>query len=183
MDFTQNYFQLLQLPQQYPVDVKQLSERYRELQKEFHPDKFSSQSSSEQRLSVQFASYINTAYQTLKSPVLRAEYLLSLSGQHVDHQSTTISDHGFLLLQMEWREALSAITVSVNDTNSEENAEQELDALHKEVNEYLLKTQCQFEQEYNKQCWDEAKQAIAQLHFIEKMLREIITRESTLFDE
>ena len=39
-DFTQNYFQLFDLPVQFDVDSPTLGERYRQLQRELHPDRF-----------------------------------------------------------------------------------------------------------------------------------------------
>jgi len=48
------------------------------LQQEFHPDRFASKGDVDKRLAVQTASLINQAYDTLKSPLKRAQYLLEL---------------------------------------------------------------------------------------------------------
>lgn len=178
MDISQNYFELLRLPQEYFFDKTLLSQHYRELQKQFHPDKYASKSANEQRLSVQFAAYINTAYQTLMSSVRRAEYMLVLQGEEVDHQSTTISDGQFLMLQMEWREALTDIAV-LNDLNM---AEQELDALADVVNVEAVSLENLFNQYYCDSNFSAAKQVVAKLHFVEKMLQEIERLEASLFD-
>lgn len=179
MDFTQNYFELLDLPQQYSVDKKRLSENYRRLQREFHPDRFASQSSNEQRLAVQFAAYINSAYQALQSSVLRAEYLLTLVGKEVDHQTTTVSDGAFLMLQMEWRETLADIA-QVADVDV---AEEQLESLEDTVKHALKEAQSDFESMYAQQDYDAAMKVVAKLHFIEKMSQEIEHRAAALFDE
>ena len=36
-----NYFQILRLPEEYDVDLESLSNKYKNLQKQLHPDKFS----------------------------------------------------------------------------------------------------------------------------------------------
>jgi len=106
MDLTQNYFELFGLPIKFSVDQVQLKQQYRELQLRFHPDKFASKGGSEKRLAEQFSGLINTAYQTLRSPLLTAEYLLLLAGHSVDNENLTIADGAFLFKQMQWREAL-----------------------------------------------------------------------------
>lgn len=178
MDFTQNYFELLGVPQQYVIDQLVLSDRYRDLQKQFHPDKCAAKPASEQRAAVQFAAYINTAYQTLKLPVSRAEYLLELVDHSVDQQSTTISDGQFLMLQMEWREDLSDIA-GVTDLSVAEN---KIDSLRVVVKQESVALQQLFYQQYKDLQFDVAKNTVAKLHFVEKMLREIESLEASLFD-
>lgn len=95
MNFTQNYFELFQLPKLYEVDKKQLSNNYRQLQKQSHPDRYATHTVSEQRMAVQFAAHINSAYHTLLSPVKRAEYLLSLYVEVIDLQTATTQDTEF----------------------------------------------------------------------------------------
>ncbi len=177
MDFTQNYFELMSLPQHYSLNKKALANSYRQLQQQFHPDNFSSSSANEQRLAIQFAAYINTAYQTLKSSVLRAEYLLTLSGETIDHQSTTISDGSFLMLQMEWRESLADIK-----NLDAALAEDRIEVLTKTVKDEKLALESYFESSFDDNKRELAKEVVAKLHFIEKMLREIDDVESLLFD-
>ena len=106
MAIEQNYFTLFGLPQQYSLDTALLSERYRSLQKDLHPDRFAHKSEREQLQAVQVAAHLNEALATLKSPLKRSAYLLSLKGIDTDSSSTTISDGGFLMQQMMLREQL-----------------------------------------------------------------------------
>lgn len=178
MDITQNYFELLRLPQEYFFDKNILSQHYRELQKQFHPDKYANQSAADQRLAVQFAAYINTAYQTLISPVRRAEYMLVLQGEEIDHQSTTVSDGQFLMLQMEWRESLADIG-SLSDLVA---AEQQLEELLTMVSAEAALFESAFDQYYRENNLSAAKQIVAKLYFVEKMLQEIERLDASLFD-
>jgi len=47
-----------------------------QLQKEFHPDKFTLKSEEEQAHSAHMSALINEAYKTLTSPLRRAVYLV-----------------------------------------------------------------------------------------------------------
>ena len=74
MDFTSNYFEIFGLPVSYQIDLALLADRYHDMQKEFHPDRYAGKPAQEQRLAVQYASIINQAYSDLKSPLCRAQY-------------------------------------------------------------------------------------------------------------
>lgn len=173
IDFTQNYFELFNVPLQYPLEQSALATRYRQLQKQFHPDNYAAKTAAEQRLAIQFSAYINTAYQTLKSFALRAEYLLSLQGHTVNYQTTTISDHAFLMLQMQWREALSEIKSSNNISTNEAEIEQ----LNHVVNTEASALQDTFNMQYLENNITAAMQSVAKLYFVEKMQSEINTVE------
>ncbi len=109
LDLSRNYFELFGLPQGYQIDTAALSERYRELQRVIHPDRFARASDRERRLSMQGAMRVNEAFETLKDPIHRARYLLSLYGVQPDaQQQTTTHDTAFLTEQMELREELEA---------------------------------------------------------------------------
>ena len=89
MDFNADHFILFGLPRSYRLDPLVLDKRYREIQSEVHPDRFAQAGDSERRLSLQWATRVNEAYQTLRKPLPRAQYLLSLSGHDVDGHSNT----------------------------------------------------------------------------------------------
>ena len=94
-DFSKNYFELFGLPVGFLVDGQELAVRYRELQKVVHPDRFAAAGEQSQRLSLQSATLVNEAYATLKDPLKRAQYLLTLNGIEVDAQRHT--------LMVDWR--------------------------------------------------------------------------------
>jgi len=106
---TPNHFGLFTLPERYRLDPGDLDERYRELQRKVHPDRFASASDQERRISIEQAANINDAYQTLKDPLKRARYLLQLRSQWRDDESRTTRDVDFLMEQMELREALDGV--------------------------------------------------------------------------
>ncbi|AKU20206.1 Fe-S protein assembly co-chaperone HscB [Massilia sp. MB5] len=103
----QNHFDLFQLPQQFAVDGAALDAAYREVQSRVHPDKFVNASDAEKRVAMQWATRANEAYQTLKNPQKRAQYLCELNGVDLKVESNTSMPMAFLMQQMEWREELA----------------------------------------------------------------------------
>ena len=79
-DFQHNHFQLFGLAQSYQIDTAQLDQQYRAWQALVHPDKSAHLPDAEQRVAMQRATLVNEAYQTLRSPLRRARYLLTLHG-------------------------------------------------------------------------------------------------------
>ena len=109
MATTQTHFELFELPVTFDVDLSDLSQRYRELQRVVHPDKFVNASDRERLLSVEKAAAINEAYQILKSPQRRARYMLELQSVSFDDEKDTALDPSFLMEQIELREALGEL--------------------------------------------------------------------------
>jgi molecular chaperone HscB len=107
IDFSKNYFELFGMPVGFRVDKAALAERYRELQKVVHPDRFASGDEQEQRLSLQQTTQVNAAYEALKDPVKRAIYLLKLNGIDMELDKETTHDTAFLMEQLEMREQLA----------------------------------------------------------------------------
>lgn len=105
-DFSKNHFELFGLPSAFRIDVERLDQAYREIQTLVHPDKFAHLGEQDKRLSMQWATHANEAYQTLKKPLSRARYLLHLHGVDTKEASNTAMPAEFLMAQMEWREAI-----------------------------------------------------------------------------
>lgn len=61
----------------FDIDVKDLRNKMLRRQMELHPDKFSGQD-AEVRLARELSGRVNGAYETLRDPLRRAEYLVSL---------------------------------------------------------------------------------------------------------
>ena len=106
LDINQNHFKLFGLAEGFRLPLDQLDQVYRRLQAEVHPDRFIHAGENERRMSMQWAMHVNEAYQTLKKPIKRTGYLLSLHGIDPKIETNTSMPHDFLVEQMEWREAL-----------------------------------------------------------------------------
>ncbi|MBK3866526.1 co-chaperone HscB [Pseudomonas stutzeri] len=99
------HFALFDLKPEFELDLALLADRYRELARQVHPDRFADADESEQRQALERSANLNEAYQTLKSPSRRARYLLAIEGHEVPLEAT-VQDPAFLMQQMQWREEL-----------------------------------------------------------------------------
>ena len=106
MNLQSNDFELFGLTQKFSQDRAAIDARWKELQREAHPDKFAAQGAAAQRIAMQWSVRINEAYQRLKDPLKRASYLCELHGAPINAESNTAMPADFLMQQMAWREAL-----------------------------------------------------------------------------
>src|SRR5438552_784250 len=75
-----DYFKVFGLPRQLGIDTLALEKKFYELSRKYHPDYFTTASPSEKTQAVRMTALLNDAYRTLRHPVHRVEYLLSLYG-------------------------------------------------------------------------------------------------------
>ena len=174
-DFQRNYFQLFDLPVDFAVDLTQLGARYRQLQKELHPDRYAGASAHEQRLAVQYSALINEAYTTLRRPLSRVLYLLQLSGMTSADIAGQHIDGGFLITQMELREKLESMEGLIDP-------ESVLEHLVNEISEDITALQEQFSQAYAVGAMSAAASACVKMQYLDKLRQEAEQIESRLID-
>lgn len=165
-DFQQNHFQLFELAQSFQLDNIKLERQYRALQAQVHPDKAAHLSEAEQRIAMQQSTRVNEAYLTLKSPLRRARYLLTLYGVDTQEETNTAMPVDFLMAQMEWREAVVETTKACD-----------LDALDKlearmklETRELEAQVAVKIDAEHD---YASAAGLVRKLRFMEKLAEEI----------
>jgi molecular chaperone HscB len=103
-------FTLLGLAQCYAQDLTVVQARWKTALSTVHPDRYAQAGAVGQRLAMQWSVRLNEAYQRLKNPLKRAEYLCGLRGARVNAERNTAMPAAFLMQQMEWREALDQAT-------------------------------------------------------------------------
>jgi molecular chaperone HscB len=79
-----DYFEVFGLPRTLSIDVGVLEKTFHDLSRKHHPDYFSTASQAEKTQAVRTTALLNDAYRTLRHPVRRVEYLLSLYGLKSD---------------------------------------------------------------------------------------------------
>ena len=106
LNLTSSDFELFAVPEQFAQDSAAIEARWKELQREVHPDKFAAQGPSAQRVAMQWSVRVNEAYKRLRDPLRRAAYLCERRGAPINAESNTAMPGAFLIEQMAWREAL-----------------------------------------------------------------------------
>ncbi|MEW5943524.1 MAG: Fe-S protein assembly co-chaperone HscB [Pseudomonadota bacterium] len=165
-DFSQSHFELFGLPPAFQLDPERLEHSYREIQLRVHPDKFAHLGEQERRLSMQWATHANEAYQTLKKPLSRARYLLHLHGVDTQEDTNTAMPPEFLMRQMEWREAIGEARESQDAAG--------LEHLHHRLTVEMREQQARLghllDAEKN---YPEAAALVRELRFMEKLAEEV----------
>jgi len=75
-----DYFEVFGLPRILGIDLAALEKTFHELSRKYHPDYFSTAPPSEKTQAVRMTALLNDAYRTLRHPIRRVGYLLSLYG-------------------------------------------------------------------------------------------------------
>ena len=180
LDFNKNYFELFGLPEQFSLDVSKLATSFRELQAQFHPDRFVNADDQERRVALQSTGFINEAHEELKSPRLRARYLLTLKGIEFDDEIDTTSDGMFLMQQMEIREALEDAQQVSDDPETVLDA---VEKIGKEVKKLSQTLQDEFVSNFESENFTAAKEAVLKMKFFERLNNEVKTLSEKLEDE
>jgi molecular chaperone HscB len=81
-----DFFSFFGLPHKLSLNLDTLEQRFHSLSWKLHPDHFARATESERQYSLDLSSQLNDAYRTLRDPVGRVEYLLSLSGMRKEGQ-------------------------------------------------------------------------------------------------
>ncbi len=159
-----NFFTLLQLPEAFVIDLETLHQNYQSIQKDIHPDRFATFDDEAKLESIKKTAQVNDAYQTLKSPIRRAEYLLQLKGINIHDEKYTAVPQDFLMQQMEWREELE--THKLNKVALEKLAQD----IQKNKNDMMNQLPSFFD---DKNHLNDAIRVTRELNFIEKIEQHI----------
>lgn len=163
-------FELFGLPERFVQDRAAIDARWKDLQREAHPDRFAAQGAAAQRVAMQWSVRINEAYQRLKNPLKRAAYLCELRGAPIEAESNTAMPASFLMEQMAWREALD-----------EAASDSDLDVLAQQLDTARQQALRQIEELLDQQGDPQAAASqVRALMFIERFGRDVEARAEQL---
>jgi molecular chaperone HscB len=163
-----SHFDLFHLPVQFALDAHALDDAYRTVQAQVHPDRFAAAGDAQKRIAMQWATRTNEAYRTLRDPLKRATYMLSLRGINVGAEHNTAMEPAFLMQQMEWRER-------IEDAAAAKNVD-DLDALLAELRDDERVRFTKLAALLDSNADQAAGEAVRQLMFIERIATEIDTQ-------
>ncbi|MGF7448468.1 Fe-S protein assembly co-chaperone HscB, partial [Klebsiella michiganensis] len=116
----------------------------------------------------------NQAWQTLRHPLTRAEYLLSLHGFDLASEQHTVRDTAFLMEQLELREELDEIGKAKDEARLEsfiKRLKAQFDTRHQLMVEQL-----------NNETWKAAADTVRKLRFLDKLRSSAEQLEEKLLD-
>jgi molecular chaperone HscB len=82
-----DYFAMFEIPRKLWIEMSALEKKFLQLSWKLHPDNYVKASPEEREISLKRSSELNDAYRTLREPVARVEYLLSIEGARVEGKS------------------------------------------------------------------------------------------------
>lgn len=157
-----DYFALFALPHCFDVDASTLEKRYFTLQRQAHPDIVSRRGPMERQAAAQTTIRLNDAYQTLRSPLKRAQYLLTQHGIRVGTEQDSVKPGIDILTEsMEWREALA-----------EAGSQMEIESLRGKLAQAREACLRALSDAFDREAWNEAAQHALRLGYLEKALEE-----------
>ncbi|MET4580296.1 Fe-S protein assembly co-chaperone HscB [Ottowia thiooxydans] len=170
MNLQSTDFELFGVAPRFTQDLAYLDARWKELQRQVHPDKFATQGAAAQRVAMQWSARINEAYRRLKNPLKRAAYLCELNGSPIEAENNTAMPAAFLMQQMELREGL-------DDASTPEELAQIASLSESMWSQALVDIERQADLE---QDWPAATQTVRALMFLEKLASDISRKRETL---
>ena len=163
-------FELFDVPTLFAQERSALDTRWKEIQREAHPDRFAAQGGAAQRVAMQWSVRINEAYQRLKDPLKRAAYLCEINGAPIRAEDNTAMPGLFLMQQMEWREAL-------DDASSSQQIDSLAHAVEQERKVTLARCGELIDQAHD---FSGAAQQVRALMFIERFAQSVADRQYQL---
>ena len=100
-------FDTLGVAPAFEVDMTALEQRFRDLSRVVHPDKFVGGAAGERRRALSKAVDVNAAYRVLRDPIKRAEALLARHGVVVGEENQPKASAALLMDVLEQREELA----------------------------------------------------------------------------
>ena len=85
-----DYFRIMGVPARLVIDVPALQQRYYDLHRRLHPDRFQTGAQSARVASLRNTAAVNRAFATLRDPIDRGLYWLALQGESVGSNNNRV---------------------------------------------------------------------------------------------
>ncbi|XP_064609812.1 iron-sulfur cluster co-chaperone protein HscB-like [Liolophura sinensis] len=168
-----DHFQLFNLEKSFNLNEESLSQKFKDLQRQLHPDKFTQKSETEQQYSADQSSQVNKAYTTLIKPLSRGLYLLELSGDPIDETTdNTNLDPDFLMEIME-----------INEDLAETDSMEKVNAIRKRNQQVLQRLTTDISMAFDKGDISEARKLLIHLKYYDNIAGKIKELERKEFED
>jgi molecular chaperone HscB len=103
-----DYFAVFELPRKLSIDSSKLAERYHELGRRIHPDRFANAPAKVRAASLSATALLTRAYRALNDPVARGRYWLELNGEKLSAGNQQVPGE-LAAMVFEAQEAIAAL--------------------------------------------------------------------------
>jgi molecular chaperone HscB len=168
-------FDVLGLTPAFDLDEKLLEQRYRDLQRALHPDRFAQAPASERRAALSRAVSVNDAYRVLRDELRRAEALFVRLGGALQETGQQ-ADPALLMEVMELREALSDAKAA-RDAGARQKLTREVQDKRAEATASLRKAFSALAVQASPGSLAQAARALSRLRYYRRFLDEVALQE------
>jgi molecular chaperone HscB len=155
-------FELLGLPARFDLDTQVIERAFFDRSKELHPDRYAQAPAAERVAALSKSRALNDAYQVLKKPVPRAEYLLERAGVTIGDNERL--DPEQIMQVLELREELAAAR-HANDTVK-------ISALQSGMQQRRSEALLELDGLFAASDWAGVKRVLINLRYIDRYLEE-----------
>ncbi|MDB4976057.1 MAG: hscB [Myxococcaceae bacterium] len=173
-------FDVLGLTPAFDLDAKLVEQRYRDLQRALHPDKFTQASASERRASLSRAVSVNEAYRVLRDELKRAEALFARHGGQTSESASKTADPALLMEVMELREELASTRHS-HDAAARSRLTSEVKQKNQAASDALRRAFASLERGEGA-ALDDAARALSRLRYYRRFLDEVAAIDAAVED-
>lgn len=167
-----DFFEIFGMKRTFEVDNRELTKKFRLLQMQLHPDRFSQKSEEEKQISAGYSSLLNQAYKTLSSPLERGLYLLQIQGHALSDEGEIIMDPEFLSEIMEINEEIHEVEDHESLQRLQKTNAIELENLFRKAADHFRNND-----------WESARECVAKLKYYNKIQRRIKEIEQELVEK
>ena len=162
----QNPFEILGMAPTFDMDMAVLDKAYFARQSLVHPDRFIYHSEPERQVALAQSSLLNRAYETLKTPTLRAKALLNLRGIDISEDASQIVQDPQVLEEM----------MALQETLAEAGSPHDLTHLESQIQERLQMVITSFSGALRQNSNKELLGFFLRLTYLSKLLEDIRAR-------
>ena len=169
-----DYFELLGIPRSLNLSLDELQKRYYELSRQLHPDRFMQKPEAERQRALDMSSALNDAYRTLKDPVKRAQYLLTLEGFDIGEQRSKDVPPELLEEVFELNMALEEMRAGDDSARPQlEQAEKNFTAMLADTDQQLQSLFSQYDAGQSRDLLGQIRNALNRRKYIQNLVSEV----------
>jgi molecular chaperone HscB len=169
-----DYYELFGIPRGLNLSLDELQKRFYELSRQLHPDRFMQKSQAERQRALDRSSALNDAYRTLKDPIKRAQYLLTLEGFDIGEQRSKDVPPELLEEVFELNMALEEMRGGDDSARPQlEQAEKNFTNMLAETNQQLQSLFAQYDASPSRDVLGEIRNLLNRRKYIQNLVSEV----------